>query len=53
MKLSSAIVDVAVELEDFCEKNTKQLETERLKISQTGSNERMELLLQSRADVCF
>ncbi|KAF7639089.1 SCD domain-containing protein [Meloidogyne graminicola] len=50
MKLSSAIVDVAVELEDFCEKNTKQLETERLKISQTGSNERMELLLQSRAD---
>jgi cohesin complex subunit SA-1/2 len=50
MKLSSAIVDVVVELESFREKNTLQLETEKLKISQTGVNDRMELLLQSRAD---
>ena len=53
MKLSSAIVDVVVEFEGFREKNTIQVETEKLKISQTGVNERMELLLQSRADVSF
>lgn len=53
MKLSSAIVDVVVDLESLREKNSMQVETEKSKLSQTGANERMELLLQARADVCF
>nr|CAD2171791.1 unnamed protein product [Meloidogyne enterolobii] len=50
MKLSSAIVDVVVDLESLREKNSMQVETEKSKLSQTGANERMELLLQARAD---
>jgi hypothetical protein len=49
MKISSAIVDIVVELVELKEKNATQIETK--KVAQMGSNERMELLLAAKAEV--
>jgi len=51
MKLSSAIVDVVVELVGLQEKNAMQIETEKAKLHQMGNNERLDMLLASKADL--
>lgn len=51
MKLSSAIVDVVVELVQLKEKNATQIDTEKARLDNTGTNERLEHLLQAKTDV--
>ena len=51
MKISSAIVDVVVELIELKEKNATQIETEKAKLAQMGTNERLDFLLQQKAEV--
>lgn len=53
MKLSSAIVDIVVELVQLREKYCLQIDTEMAKMKQTGTNERLDILLNSRTEVCF
>jgi hypothetical protein len=51
MKFSSALVDVVVELVDLKEKNNRQIETEKTKLQNRGSNERLDALLATKTDV--
>lgn len=51
MKLLSAIVDVVVELVQLREKYCLQIDTEMAKLKQTGTNERLDILLNSRTEV--
>lgn len=52
MKLSSALVDIALELVTQKDRNGKQLETERAKQQkQRGGNERLEVLIAMRDQV--
>lgn len=51
MKFSSAMVDVVVELVELKEKNNRQIETEKTKLKQRATNERMEALLAAKNDV--
>lgn len=53
MKLSSAIVEVVVDLARLKEKNAIQVETEKAKLRQMGTSERLELLLATKDDVIF
>ncbi|KAI1723640.1 STAG domain-containing protein [Ditylenchus destructor] len=51
MKLSSAIVEVVVDLARLKEKNAIQVETEKAKLRQMGTSERLELLLATKDDL--
>ncbi|CAB3397238.1 unnamed protein product [Caenorhabditis bovis] len=52
MKISSALVDVVIELHSVKEKNAKQIETEKAKIKQSGSgNEKLEALLTKKNEL--
>lgn len=52
MKISSAIVDVVVELVEMKEKNGRQIETEKAKLDQMGAgSERLEMLLKQKEEV--
>lgn len=51
MKLSSAIVDIVVELVELSKKNALQIETEKTKLKQMGTNERLDILLGAKTDV--
>lgn len=53
MKLSSAIVDIVVELVQLREKFCLQIDTEMSKMKQIGTNERLDILLNSRTEVFF
>lgn len=53
MKLSSAIVDIVVELVDLREKNAIQIDTEKNKLKQMATNERLVILLDTKTDVNF
>lgn len=53
MKFSSAMVDLVVELVELKEKNNKQIETEKTKLKQRGTNERLDALLGVKNDVSF
>ncbi|KAI6224359.1 SCD domain-containing protein [Aphelenchoides fujianensis] len=51
MKLSSAMVDVVVELVELKDKNVRQIETEKTKLKQRATNERLDALLASKSDL--
>ncbi|CAD5230132.1 unnamed protein product [Bursaphelenchus xylophilus] len=51
MKFSSALVDVVVELVELKEKNSRQIETEKLKLKQNPSSDAMEALLKQKSDI--
>jgi cohesin complex subunit SA-1/2 len=53
MKFSSAMVDLVVELVELKEKNNKQIETEKTKLKQRGTNERLDALLGVKNDASF
>lgn len=53
LKLFSAIVDIVVELVELGEKNAIQIETEKNKLKQMGTNERLDILLASKTEVSF
>lgn len=53
LKLFSAIVDIVVELVELGEKNAIQIETEKNKLKQMGTNERLDILLSSKTEVSF
>uniref|UniRef100_A0A915DTA0 Cohesin subunit SCC3/SA HEAT-repeats domain-containing protein n=1 Tax=Ditylenchus dipsaci TaxID=166011 RepID=A0A915DTA0_9BILA len=50
MKFSSAIVEVVVDLVRLKEKNAIQVETEKAKLRQMGTSERLDLLLAGKND---
>ncbi|KAI6215804.1 SCD domain-containing protein [Aphelenchoides besseyi] len=51
MKFSSAMVDLVVELVELKEKNNQQIETEKTKLKQRGTSERLDALLSTKADL--
>ncbi|KAL3985546.1 STAG domain family protein [Acanthocheilonema viteae] len=51
MKLSSALVDVALELVDLKAKNMKQVETEKAKLRAEGPNSRLDVLINKKAEI--
>ncbi|OZC07917.1 hypothetical protein X798_05024 [Onchocerca flexuosa] len=51
MKLSSALVDVALELVDLKAKNIKQVETEKAKLRVEGPNSRLDILINKKAEI--
>ncbi|VDD92871.1 unnamed protein product [Enterobius vermicularis] len=51
MKLSSALVDVALELVSLKEKNAKQVETERIKLKSRGGNDQLEMLINKKNEI--
>jgi hypothetical protein len=53
MKFSSAMVDLVVELVELKEKNSKQIETEKSKLKQRGTNEGLDALLGIKSDVSY
>ncbi|EJW70961.1 hypothetical protein WUBG_18132, partial [Wuchereria bancrofti] len=50
MKLSSALVDVALELVDLKAKNIRQVETEKAKLKAEGPNSRLDVLINKKAE---
>uniref|UniRef100_A0A915PG47 SCD domain-containing protein n=1 Tax=Setaria digitata TaxID=48799 RepID=A0A915PG47_9BILA len=51
MKLSSALVDVALELVDLKAKNVRQVETEKAKLRAEGPNSRLDVLINKKAEI--
>uniref|UniRef100_A0A1I8ED25 SCD domain-containing protein n=1 Tax=Wuchereria bancrofti TaxID=6293 RepID=A0A1I8ED25_WUCBA len=51
MKLSSALVDVALELVDLKAKNIRQVETEKAKLKAEGPNSRLDVLINKKAEI--
>ncbi|MFH4976876.1 hypothetical protein AB6A40_003585 [Gnathostoma spinigerum] len=51
MKLSSALVDIALELVALKDKNNKQVETEKTKLKARGANDRLVLLINKKAEI--
>ncbi|VDK69070.1 unnamed protein product [Litomosoides sigmodontis] len=51
MKLSSALVDVALELVDLKAKNIRQVETEKAKLRAEGPNSRLDVLINKKAEI--
>uniref|UniRef100_A0A0N5AWQ1 SCD domain-containing protein n=1 Tax=Syphacia muris TaxID=451379 RepID=A0A0N5AWQ1_9BILA len=51
MKLSSALVDIALELVSLKEKNAKQVETERVKLKARGGNDQLEMLINKKSEI--
>jgi cohesin complex subunit SA-1/2 len=50
MKFSSAMVDIVVELVDLKDKYSKQIETEKTKLKQQGTNDRLDAMLAQKAE---
>lgn len=53
MKLMTALVNVALNLSIHQDNTQRQYETERNKMVGKRANEKLELLLQKRKEVCF
>ena len=51
MKFSSALVDVVVELVEVKEKNSRQIDAEKTKLAQRGTNDRLESLYSAKKEV--
>ncbi|VDN54670.1 unnamed protein product [Dracunculus medinensis] len=51
MKLSSALVDIAIELVSLKEKNSKQVETEKAKLKAQSVNDRLDILILKKSEL--
>ncbi|CAD6186981.1 unnamed protein product [Caenorhabditis auriculariae] len=52
MKISSALVDVVIDLTSVKEKNSKQIETERVRVKQNATNnEKLDALLLKKSEI--
>jgi cohesin complex subunit SA-1/2 len=49
MKISTALVDLVVKLVEIREKTNLQIETEKTKLKQRGTNQQLEVLLETKA----
>lgn len=52
MKISSALVDVTIEIVSIKDKNTKQIDAEKAKLKNMGgTNEKLDVLIQKKNEV--